>query len=258
MKMNIVNFNDILGDVFVKYHRNIINAKFGLNQFNRHIYELKIADIDVPYDAIEYIKGIYDSGYGLKIISRTLGISYSTLRSAFNQCNIEIRKGLNVCTDKTREFRSIKAKDKNPLMNCTELHPEWASKSRTGIGGKYRKLDGSYVWLRSSWEYAYAKWLDDRLIWWSFEKEQYKLSDGTSYRPDFFIHDDNGNIIKIVEIKGYWDNRAYKADLLRKEYSIDVIMIDDITQYITGSYRKLLLEWKEYIKEFNLNENKKY
>lgn len=114
-----------------------------------------------------------------------------------------------------------------------------------GIQGYYWNCSlNKYVWLRSSWEFIYAKWLNkQKNVVWDVECKEYLLSDNTHYRPDFFIMD-NDKIIQIVEIKGYWKNRAYKIKMLSDEYDLPVTMIDDIKPYLEYSLNEEITLWK--------------
>lgn len=64
-----------------------------------------------------------------------------------------------------------------------------------GYSGFYKGF-----FLRSSYEYAFAKSLDFRNIRWKYEVEKYDLGYKV-YKPDFFIYDKEGKLIKIIEIK---------------------------------------------------------
>ena len=64
-----------------------------------------------------------------------------------------------------------------------------------GYAGFYRSF-----YLRSSYEYAYAVYLDYFSIPWSYEDQVFNI-DGKNYKPDFFFYDQYGNLEKIVEIK---------------------------------------------------------
>jgi len=71
------------------------------------------------------------------------------------------------------------------------------------------------VCFRSSWELAYAKYLDSRRILWKYEHKRFKLSNGTTYRPDFFLVKNK----KYIEIKGYmYKNNKKRISLFKKEY----------------------------------------
>lgn len=67
-------------------------------------------------------------------------------------------------------------------------------------------------YLRSSYEYAYAKYLDYHSIPWSYEDETFDLG-YKFYKPDFFFYDQNGVLIKIVEIKSR--NKEAKAEAIK-------------------------------------------
>lgn len=80
----------------------------------------------------------------------------------------------------------------------------WATRK----SGYYTRIDGSQVWLRSSYEFRFAKILDELGIAWRFEAKAFELkSIQKVYVPDFFIE----NLNTFVEIKGYW-----YADALEK------------------------------------------
>ncbi|HRP37975.1 MAG TPA: hypothetical protein PLS50_09285, partial [Candidatus Dojkabacteria bacterium] len=117
-----------------------------------------------------------------------------------------------------------------------------------GVQGYYlNQSTNELVWLRSSYEYIFAKWLDRTKHNWKMEMAYYKIGHSI-YRPDFFIHDAEWNLIKIVEIKGYWDSNANKALLLNEQLkNIDVVIVRDIEQFIEGNglYEHQLKEWKE-------------
>lgn len=78
----------------------------------------------------------------------------------------------------------------------TGKEPQW--KGRTFI---YNGPNGNMK-LRSSYELAYATWLDKEGIQWQYEPK-FKLSDGRIFSPDFKL----GTGV-IIEIKGYWTNKA--------------------------------------------------
>lgn len=193
------------------------------------------------------IEEVYLSGYGLKLISRELGIAYTSLRTVFRYLNIEIRKGRDVSTDVTKKFRSERVKgNKNPWYDWTHTHPEmWKTNSR-GIQGYYTTFTGETIWLRSSWEYIFAKWLDSKQIPYKVEAKNYKLKNGETYRPDFTLFNADGSIQKIVEVKGFYKDRVYKVQMFRDEYpDITLEMVDDISPYcINSDYYKELTKWK--------------
>lgn len=89
-------------------------------------------------------------------------------------------------------------------------------------------------YLRSSYEYAYAVYLDHFSIPWSYEDQVFEI-DGRSYKPDFFFYDQYGNLVKIVEIKSR-NKIAIERAKERLKFIEEVYQID--TELI--SYEELL------------------
>lgn len=65
---------------------------------------------------------------------------------------------------------------------------------------------GSYyknIWMRSSYEIAYAKWLDKKKTKWIYESKTFDLGE-MNYTPDFYLPEND----TYIEIKGYWRTGA--------------------------------------------------
>lgn len=92
-----------------------------------------------------------------------------------------------------------------------------------GYGGFYKDF-----YLRSSYEYAYAVYLDHFSIPWSYEDQVFNI-DGKSYKPDFFFYNQYGNLEKIVEIKSRNKKAKEKAlhllKTIEKNYQIKTELI---------------------------------
>lgn len=96
--------------------------------------------------------------------------------------------------------------------------------------GWHTTWDNKLVFLRSSYEFRYAKELDDKKIIYEVESKRipYIAYDGFSrtYIPDFFIPNDN----KIVEIKSTYTidkNTKIKLDKCRQlGYTVEMIVYD--------------------------------
>lgn len=208
------------------------------NQFKKEKIHLNISKSDVVY-----LKNKYISGYGLKILARKIGVTYTQIRRLFCLLNISINHGQNIVTNKLKKFRSIKAKKEGLFNNWPS---KWKGYSR-GVQGYYTTVNNEFVWLRSAYEYIFAKWLDKQNIDWKIEHKDFVLTNGESYRPDFFIFN-NKKLESIIEIKGYFKDRVYKVDLLRKQLpEIKVILIDNIEPYIDkdSSYNREIKKWKK-------------
>lgn len=82
---------------------------------------------------------------------------------------------------------------------------------------KYKKF-----WMRSSWEVAYAKYLDKNKIQWQYEPRIFEVGK-FRYIPDFYLPDTD----TYVEIKGRWRNNAKKKfNLFQKMYySVNIVLL---------------------------------
>jgi len=189
---------------------------------------------------LEYLKEIYDSGYGLKVIAKEIGISYSSLRTIFRNFGFDIRKGMCVVTDKLKSFGSLRVQgDKTPwsYIDNTE-HGSVA-------GFYFSAQQNKKFYLRSTLEYIFAKHLDENMEIWAAEPFVLSKSiDGITrtYRPDFVTYDEDGNIKNIYEIKGGYfnDNNSEIAE------SFGAIVIRDVLEYTKSElpYLKELENWK--------------
>jgi len=83
------------------------------------------------------------------------------------------------------------------------------------------------TWMRSSYEIAYAKFLDKSNIRWEYESKRFDLGN-TTYCPDFYLPETD----EYVEIKGWWWKVAKrKFELFKKIFpaiKIKVLMKLDL------------------------------
>jgi len=106
---------------------------------------------------------------------------------------------------------NINQKGKSQIKNKGINNGMYGKPSPKGAGrgkGDYYKD----IWLRSSYEIAYAKWLDKNNIKWLYESKTFDLNN-TTYTPDFYLPKSN----TYIEIKGYWRNDAKKKFKLFKK-----------------------------------------
>lgn len=215
--------------------KNIYNYFFNIKKYRYVTDEAKrehiLNDNRLDQKSYDYLYDMYwNKEYGLKLLGRCLDLSYSQVRKLFiDYLKIEIRRGQDVVTSNVRKFRSERVKgNKNPWAYILPNH----KKTTRGIQGYYQKKNNDYVWLRSSWEYIYAKWLDNNNINFKVEYIRFKLSNKSSYTPDFFIYE-NDILQYIVEIKGYKRKSSMdKIELFKKDYPhIKIIVVDNITSY---------------------------
>jgi len=238
-----------------------VNIKIAILEYIKHRKLLNIKNRVQPDDDLKLcLEKMYEN-YGYKTIAKSLGITYTVCRNLINNwAGIKTRKGYNVILESTKKFRSNRIRGhKNPWYDWTAKNK---IKNSRGIQGYYKKLNGDFVWLRSTWEFIYARWLDKNNIKWNYEGKQFLFKNGESYRPDFTI--DDGKDTYIVEIKGYFKNRVYKIDMLKSEYPTEkIIILDNINSY-TDNYNRDLRLWKQEIlknqklKELQLSQMKMF
>jgi predicted nuclease of restriction endonuclease-like RecB superfamily len=92
-----------------------------------------------------------------------------------------------------------------------------------------KKIKYKNIWMRSSWEVAYATYLDKNNIKWLYESQVFKVKEKL-YIPDFYLPKTN----TYIEIKGFWRNNAkVKFDMFKKlnpKIKIKVLYKKDLQQ----------------------------
>jgi len=233
-----------------EFHKKVFQDWYSkIHQVNSNKRYEFVKDNPLPYDTAEYIKSLYNEGYGYRIISRVLDISYTQCRRLLNvYIGMKTRKGLNVVTEKTREFRKQRVSGiRSPFYEWPTKRPFLSKRSETGLQGYYIKKNGNPIWLRSSWEYIFAKWLDNNNIEWVCSTNSYRISENETYNPDFYIYQDDECFF--VEIKGTrYQHRLYKVEWFREQYpNYKIAVIDDITPFIPkgSTYKEQLELWRK-------------
>jgi len=92
---------------------------------------------------------------------------------------------------------------------CTSCSLKGKNKGKkNGMFGKITIWKREYyknIWMRSSWEVKYAKYLDRNKIKWKYEPKTFDLGNMT-YTPDFYLPKTKA----YVEIKGYFSEKNKK------------------------------------------------
>jgi hypothetical protein len=106
------------------------------------------------------------------------------------------------CAGKTQKGKN------NPMFGKIAHHGKWI---------KYKSIN-----MRSTWEVAYAKYLDKQGIKWLYEHKTFDLGKCT-YTPDFYLPESD----TYVEIKGWWrDDAKKKFKMFQKKYcSMNIILL---------------------------------
>lgn len=242
-----MNVKQKIWAVYGKYQRN------GLYRKTKKRIELRSKRVGSEryLDLKNYFEDLYFvQEYGIKTLAKQHDMTYSNMRGLLEFLEIEIRKGHNVVTDRLRTFRKEKAiyESENKIgFNDPSLIRKYEGLARGVQGYYYNESREKLVWLRSTWEYIFAQWLDRTGHIWDTEVTHYEIKDST-YRPDFFIYDENENLTKIIELKGYWDNNSDKASILNERLGdIEVVVIREIESFLENgkTYHQKLSEWKE-------------
>lgn len=209
--------------------------------------------IDSRYNIVNnFLKTKYlDDKIGIKSLIKeyNLPITYSKLRYyLLNILNVKLRSTSEI-TPWLRVKRSNKCKEE--FNNGTGWYSEDTIRKNTKRGYQgyyYSTTQKCNVWLRSSYEYIYAKHLDSINANWKIEFKSYKLINGSTYKPDFFIFDNNDNLIKIIEVKGWWKNRLDKYFMLEEQLkntiSMELLKLEQLKTY-TSNFNKDVEYWKQ-------------
>jgi hypothetical protein len=125
-------------------------------------------------------------------------------------CNTPISAGHKRCSSCCKLRRNLSP------ATITKLQIRSKGKNNPMYGkvthGKY----GTYknIYMRSTWEIKFAKWLDKQNISWKYEPKTFKLG-VTSYTPDFYLPKQR----LYIEIKGFWrEDAILKVELFYRLY----------------------------------------
>ncbi|MEO6304481.1 MAG: hypothetical protein ABIP51_15055 [Bacteroidia bacterium] len=155
----------------------------------------------------------------------------------FNQYDKALKLNLKkpIVSNETRKKLSerVRERENNGKGKTLEIENERKRKiSQSLLGNKRSKGRGIKVkykkyTFRSTWEYKVAIYLDLLGMIWGYEEQCFKIDEKRTYRPDFFIKDEQGNLEKIIEVKGYWfkDNKD-KFEKFKLIYSIPIELWD--------------------------------
>ena len=170
------------------------------------------------------------------MIKRPDLVKYNQTHSKKGADNPNWKGGLPHCKDCNKQLSSYKKKHirckscenkrryKNP-----KNHPMYGKTS------SYKRFLYNNTWMKSSWEYIFAYWLDLSHIKWQYELNRFKLNN-TTYTPDFYLPEFN----LYIEIKGWQRRNKYLK--FRKQYpELDIKLFDrkKLHNYLGLSYREL-------------------
>lgn len=120
------------------------------------------------------------------------------------------------------EFRIKLSKERQGKNNPSYGKPQYHGKRYY-----YNSPLQGNICFRSSYELAYAKYLDKNKILWYYEIETFELSDEMTYTPDFFLP----RYDKFIEVKGYMRKLSQeKINKFKEEYpfNLDILYKSDL------------------------------
>lgn len=239
--------NEIL-EYFEDFNNNKFKTKNGATRY----HDKEKMKLDNRFNiANNFLKDKYlIDKIGIKSLIKeyNLPLTYSKLRYYLTKIlDVSLRSSSEI-TPWLRSKRSEKCKKEFNSNSGWYSDNVVRKNSKRGYQGYYYStVQEQYVWLRSSYEYIYAKYLDSINVNWKIEFKSYKLITNETYKPDFFIFDDNNNLIKIVEVKGWWKNRLHKYYLLKKQLNtidMELLKLEELKIY-TSNFDYDVQYWKE-------------
>ena len=151
------------------------------------------------------------------MIAKELGCKRRTVSNFLKKHNINLRK--NAMQD------SYNMKYVIPKRGADS--PSFGKIFRP-VKGYWIYLNNKKTYMRSTWEILVTKYLIKNNINFKYEELRYNLG-YTTYLPDFFIYDNNGNLQYLIEVKGYMrDINAQKIMLFQELYpDIELIIWEE-------------------------------
>ncbi len=124
--------------------------------------------------------------------------------------------------DKSKEISTLISNNSKKLKHSDTAKKRISNSMMGNRNANHRGDRQSFyngIRMDSSWEVKVAEYLDNNNYNWKYSSEKYLLSTGQYLYPDFFIYDDGGKLLKIVEVKGYFRLRnREKFELFLCEY----------------------------------------
>jgi hypothetical protein len=188
-------------------------------------------------------KGLYEAGLNIRQVSKKMRLSESGAARALKRAGTQMRPCLKrrVLTETQetelceRYLEGATYEDLQALYGVSstvvqatlrrhDIQPRtgWAS-YRT-----HRWMDrrGRFHTFKSSWELAYAEWLDEQGWGWEYEPAKLGLSECLCYTPDFGIYIDS-QLLTFIEVKGWvTDDVRRRMDEFRRAYpTLPVVVV---------------------------------
>ena len=132
------------------------------------------------------------------------GISHMALKGLCKSCSQKGERshswkgGKPHCIDCGKELGIYAYNKKSRCRKCFGLSRRGKNHPMFGKSANWKRIKYKKIWMRSTWEIAYAKYLDNLNIKWQYESKVFNLGD-TTYTPDFYLPESD----TYIEIKGW-------------------------------------------------------
>lgn len=175
-------------------------------------------------------------------------MTYKEIADAINRsvCYVYTRsKKYNITSRPAGNSRGkpLNENQRKTLLECvkrpkSEEHKKKLSESKKGKNnpnfGKKSKQHGKRHWftcpdgksvsMRSTWEVAFAEYLNEQNIKWEYEPRTFILENGSAYTPDFHLTETN----EWIEVKGWFrDEHKEKLKTWQKEHPQEKLTLAD-------------------------------
>lgn len=168
------------------------------------------------------IETLYKSGQSLEEVAEALDLTVQIVRAELQRRDVE-RRSVGRKTRFADDAETAAQIFKGYANGCSvSLLAEVYKCSRDAIKqvlleadvtlrkegpGKrvYQFVDrkGREHWMRSSWEIKTAIYLDQKGTEWDYEKETYEIGQRKRYTPDFWLYAEDGQVVLIIDVKGW-------------------------------------------------------
>ena len=188
---------------------------------------------------------LYDEGLSLKKVAERVQVGITGVRKALLRAGVELRP--------RRKYRLL---TEAQVSEAAEMYGDGTGKTLEELGKHFgvsiptvaKALDDAgverrvgwrkyrvTVWadrkgrthrFRSTWEMAYAKYMDDLGIDWDFEPVRFRLPTCQFYTPDFRVLYDDG-AVRYIEVKGWLDEKsmARMLEFVREYPEVDLAIV---------------------------------
>ncbi len=150
---------------------------------------------------------------------------------------------------KTKEHRERQSKLHTGRKVSVETRIKMSQNSRKQTH-RFSKCRGGYredikIYVRSSWEANYIRYLNFLGIKWKYEPKTFELKEGYSYTPDFILEDGT-----IIEIKGWMTKKGkFKIEQFKLSYPNLKFKLIQRKEYrkLYKKYAEIIPKWEKII-----------